>query len=75
MELQSHDLNIRNLDNLIRQRTELGKTETDDLVFHVAKLAKQNTEVELDSLFKSMISPEMRNLPKEELEVIKKNSR
>lgn len=68
--LQSHWLNQKNLDNIMSQRAELGKNETNDLTYGIAKAAKQDIAVQQSKLFDEMISAEIKALPKEQKETL-----
>lgn len=69
LQLQAHGTSISNLDNLMQARKELGKNETDDLVYSIASEFQLKLKARQAELFESMISEDIKKLPKEEKDV------
>lgn len=62
-KVQTLDVTIKNLDNIIKNRSELGKTEVNDLVYQYAAKAKRDYELQQMEIFDQMLSPGLRELP------------
>lgn len=62
--LQSHEVNIGRLDEIMNIKKAEGKSEVNDMGYATALAAKQNILVTQDELFQSMISPELKELGK-----------
>ena len=69
-QLQSHEINILNLDNILKARTALGKDATNDLMYQVAEQAKLATRSQQAKLFESFISDDIKALPTEQRDQI-----
>ena len=66
VKLQSYDVNLKNLDEIIRTREAAGKTEFNDLTVHIAKQERLTLAAEQQEVFESIISSQIKNLPSEE---------
>lgn len=63
LRLQAAETSIRNLDELINARKELGKSETDDLTYAVAKDFQLRLKASQVEMFEDMVSTEIKSLP------------
>lgn len=69
LKLQASETSIKNLEELINQRKELGKLETDDLTFAMAKNFQLKLRAQQVDMFENMISEDIKKLPKEQKDV------
>jgi len=70
VKLQSYDLNVKNLQDVIDARKELGKDKFNDLTYQIADQVQNSIKAEQAKLFDEMVSPGIKALPKEERDVI-----
>lgn len=61
--VQTMDMSIKNLANILAKRAEEGKNITNDLTYQFADKMKKDLEVRQREVFDSILSPEMRDLP------------
>lgn len=60
--VQTINMSLKNLDNIMMQRRELGKNATNDLTYQFAEKMRADLQKEQLEVFNSILSPEMRNL-------------
>ncbi|MGE4259152.1 MAG: hypothetical protein AB7F19_07410 [Candidatus Babeliales bacterium] len=60
--LQTMDASIKNLDNIIAARKELGKTEVDDLTYGIAVKFQSDLRAEQAKMWDSMLDGELKGL-------------
>lgn len=61
--LAIHEINVKNLTNIMESLAKNGKNEVNDFTYATADALKKRTIVQQNELFEEMISPELRNLP------------
>lgn len=70
--LMAAHTNISLFDNIIQARKASGLSETNDLIYGMALKAKTSATAEADTIFESMMSGSLKDLPLESKEIIKK---
>lgn len=60
--IRSIDMSIQNIDNIMKQRSELGKNAANDLVYQFADKTRKELELEQLKIFDTILSPEIRAL-------------
>jgi len=67
--LQSHEINIKNLGNILADGKVAGKTAENDLAMSIASRTLLSEQERQASLFEAILSPEVKALPKAEKDV------
>jgi len=61
-KVQTLGLNVKNLDNIIKARKEIGKTEFDDLTYGYALKTQREMQKEQLEIFEAMLDPALKEL-------------
>lgn len=69
LKMQATETSVKNLEELMNQRKNLGKSETDDITYAMAKEFQLKLRSQQVQIFEEMISPEIKALPKEQQDV------
>lgn len=70
--LQTFDISIKNLDNLMGARKAAGKTAEDDITYAYAQEVQSKLRGDQERIFDRMISQNIRDLPVEQRDLIKR---
>ena len=70
LRLHANETSIKNLEELMQSRITLGKNETNDLTYQIAKQYQLDIRAQQASLFDSMLSQEIKDLPAEQRDPI-----
>lgn len=69
LKLQANETSLKNLSELMQQRKELGKSNTNDLTYAMAEEWALKLRAQQATLFEGMISADIKALPKEQKDI------